>query len=412
MSQLLDGVRVLEAAMLLNGSTLGLLLGDMGADVIKLEQPGTGDYLREFLGQITPHHSPPFMECNKNKRSLSVNLRTDEGREIFFELLKTADVFVDGYLEGACEKMGIGYEQQKKVKPDIIYAQYTGWGATGPWAKVPTHGGMMMALAGASPVSIDEDGNAQRGQRGASGDVFGGTASGGESTATGASYMAANVAAALYQRSRTGEGAKLDGSGADAVIASGHIGAVSTLNADRIMDRATMASGQEPSLNSKYTFYRTKDDKVALIAVIEHKFWANLCKVAGREDLIEQRDESKPVDWGTYSGLREEVAAIMASKTLAEWMDIAVEHDIAIGPANSVMDLLTDPQIQSREIIVETNHPNAGKFYAVGTPVMVAGQPYEVRYPSPELGEHNDEILAELGRSADDIAKLRDAGAI
>jgi crotonobetainyl-CoA:carnitine CoA-transferase CaiB-like acyl-CoA transferase len=408
-SDLLAGVRVLEAAVLLNGSTLGLLLGDMGADVIKIESPHQGDYLREFLGQITPHHSPAFMECNKNKRSLALNLRDPAGRDIFFELLKTADVFVDGYLAGACEKLGIGYDDQRAVKPDIIYAQYTGWGATGPWRTVPTHGGLMMALAGASPMEIDEHGVPTRTM---SRDLYGGTASGGESTATGASYMAANVAAALFRRAQTGEGCRLDGSGADAVIASGHIGAVTTLNADRLADRDTMSAVTTPELNSKYTYYQTKDGRIALIGVIEHKFWINFCRAVGREDLVTQRDDSLPVDWGTYPGLRQEIQEIMSTKTLDEWMALAVEFDIPIGPANSVRDLPNDPQLSTREIIVETVHPNAGPFLAVGSPVMVEGQPYRVRYPAPEHGEHTDEILGDMGYAAAEIAKWRESGVV
>lgn len=127
MLKLLEGVRVIECAVLFNGDQTGRLLADMGADVIKVESPRGGDYLRDFLGQITPHNSPAHLYVNRNKRSIALNLRSDEGRAKFFELLRTADIFVDGFAGDACAKLGIGYEDQIKVKPDIIYAQCSGF---------------------------------------------------------------------------------------------------------------------------------------------------------------------------------------------------------------------------------------------------------------------------------------------
>jgi len=140
MIELLKGVRVIECAVLFNGDQTGRHLADLGADVIKVEAPGVGDYLRDFLGQIAPHHSPAHLFANRNKRSITLNLRSDEGREVFWRLLATADIFVDGFAGDACAKMGIGYDDQRKVKPDIIYAQCSGFGAHGPYAQIPTHG--------------------------------------------------------------------------------------------------------------------------------------------------------------------------------------------------------------------------------------------------------------------------------
>ena len=132
MSRLLDGVRVLEFAVLFNGDHLGTLLGDHGADVIKVEDPQRGDYLRDFLGQITPHHSPAHIQVNKNKRSVTLDLRCSTGKELFWKLLATADVFVDGMIPGAMDRLGIGYEEQRRHKPDIIYCECPGYGARGP----------------------------------------------------------------------------------------------------------------------------------------------------------------------------------------------------------------------------------------------------------------------------------------
>ena len=177
---LLTGVRVLESAQLFNGDTLGAVLGDLGADVIKIESPFRGDYLRDFLGQVTPHNSPAHLQINKNKRSVALDLRKGRGREVFWRLLATADVFVDGNSADAMDKLGVGYTAQRERRPEIVYCQYTGYGATGPYSTIPTHGQMMNAAAGATPVVMDDTGLV-RPYHGPQN--FNGIASGGEGTA-------------------------------------------------------------------------------------------------------------------------------------------------------------------------------------------------------------------------------------
>jgi crotonobetainyl-CoA:carnitine CoA-transferase CaiB-like acyl-CoA transferase len=350
------------------------------------------------------------MECNKNKRSLTLNLRVPEGRAIFFELLQTADVFIDGFVAGQSDKLGIGYEAQKSVKPDIVYCQFTGFGSDGPYATVPTHGMLMSALAGATTMEIDGDDVKPVPNT----DTFGGTASGGDANASIASYAALHILAGLLQRDRTGAGCRLDASGADGVIAAGHIGAVTTLNFDRIIDQDQFEGSRtaDRELNSKYTYYRTKDDRIVLLAAIEHKFWDNFCRAVGREDLMDHKDESRPTDWGMVQGLRQELQQIFATKTLEEWMEIAVDADIPIGPTNRVSDLMTDPQIRAREILYPSEHPSAGPFLYVGTPVVVQGQPFEIRRHSPELGEHTAEILGELGYASSQVDAWKEAGVV
>ena len=405
MSRLLEGVRVLESAMLFNGDSLGMLLGDLGADVIKVESPFLGDYLRDFLGQVTPHHSPAHLQVNKNKRSITLDLRTDAGREAFFELLRTADVFVDGNAGDACDRLGIGYTAQRAVKPDIVYCQYSGFGATGPYASVPTHGQMMNALAGALPQADGDDGLVVADTRPR---LINGIPSAGEGTAAGAVHAAFHVAAALFRRDRTGEGCLLDAAGSDAVLAAAWIGATYELNEHRIADRSTLpASADKAAEGAKYQFYRTRDKKYVLFCAIEPKFWRNFCRVVGREDLMEAHDDG-PVDFGAGQlSLRRELQALFEQRDLSEWMDVAVGHDIPIGPAYEAADLRDDPHLQTRQILVEGHHPHAGPFTYIGEPVIVDGQPYEVRRPAPLLGEQTDEILAEIGYDAERIARLR-----
>jgi crotonobetainyl-CoA:carnitine CoA-transferase CaiB-like acyl-CoA transferase len=407
--RLLEGVRVLECAVLFNGDQTGRLLADMGADVIKVEAPGTGDYLRDFLGQLTPHHSPAHLYVNRNKRSITLNLRSEEGRRIFFDLLRTADMFVDGFAGDACDRLGIGYEAQRAVRPDIIYVQCSGFGATGPYANVPTHGQMMGALGGGVALQMGQDGVVEE---------IGGL---GDGTVVGATNAAMTAVAALNYRHRTGQGVRIDAAGSDAVLAVQWFMPTYAWNERRLTDRRGMPKGVGPT--ARYHFYETKDDKFLLFCGIEHKFWRNFCAEVGRADLADISEEVAPVDFGTVRSsvghdggpgldLRHELQTIFHQRTLSEWMDAALRADIAMGPANQVQDLLDDPQLAAREIIVETNHPHAGPVTEVGWPAPVRGQPFEVHRPAPLLGEHTDEVLFEFGMAADDLALLRADGII
>ena len=404
MIELLKGVRVIECAVLFNGDQTGRLLGDMGADVVKVEAPGVGDYLRDFLGQVTPHHSPAHMYANRNKRSVTLNLRSDRGRELFFELLKTADIFVDGFIGGACAKLGIGYEDQCKVKPDIIYCQCSGFGAAGPYGQIPTHGVMMGALAGGTPVEMGDDGLVRSAGAGL-----------GDGTVVGATNTALAGVAALAYRARTGKGTYIDGAGSDAVLATSWFGVTNAWNAHRTVDYQAPGGGDrgEEDGSAKYQHYETKDGKFILFCGIEHKFWDNFCRAVGREDLLAEKDTTEPVDFARAQlGLRREVQKIFHTRTLQEWIAVALEHDIAMGPANSLGDLLDDPHLRAREIIHESEHPHAGPFTSVGWPAPVRGQPFDIFHPAPLLGEHTEKILSELGLGRAEVDSLRKEGVI
>jgi formyl-CoA transferase len=400
--ELLRGVRVLECAVLFNGDQTGRLLGDLGADVIKVESPGIGDYLRDFLGQIIPHHSPAHLYVNRNKRSVTLDLRSDAGRELFFDLLRTADIFVDGFAGDACTKLGIGYAAQRAVKPDIIYCQCSGYGAKGPYARIPTHGAMMGALAGATPMEMGSDGLVHQ----IEGDN-------GDGTTVGATNTALTALAALAYRDRTGRGTYIDGAGSDAVLATRWMPATYRWNAARITDDRGMATTGAESDSAKYQFYETSDGKFVLFCGIEHKFWDAFCRAVGREDLLDAKDTRAPVDFGGGQiELRRELQGIFHTRSLAEWVELALAHDIAMGPAHSLDDLLEDPHLREREILHEEVHPRAGPFSSVGWPAPVQGQPFEVWRPAPALGEHTHEVLAELGCSGERIAELRAQGVV
>jgi crotonobetainyl-CoA:carnitine CoA-transferase CaiB-like acyl-CoA transferase len=412
MSDLLSGIRVLESAALYNGDTVGMLLGDLGADVVKIESPFRGDYLRDFLGQITPHNSPAHVQVNKNKRSVTLDLRQDAGREVFWKLFDTADVFVDGNAADACEKLGIGYAAQRARNPAIVYCQYSGFGSDGPYHSIPTHGQMMNAIVAATPTEMGDDGFLHEvGGAGAMGNMR----SGGEGTAAGAVHAALHVAAALVQRARTGEGCFIDVAGHDGVVVNGWIAATYLLNEHRITDRAGMparADGQ--STGAKYQFYETRDGNVVLFCAIEPKFWINFCEAVARDELIGDVGSSVPVDFaGDERALRHELQDIFRTRDLADWLQFAIDHDVPIGPAyRTLEEAARDPHMRGRNVFVAGDHPSAGPFTYIGEAAKVAGQAYRVRHPAPRLGEHTRELLAEVGLDAAAIDRLASEGVI
>src|SRR4051812_41273049 len=371
MAGLLEGVRILESAQLFNGDFLGQILADEGADVIKVESPFRGDYLRDFLGQFKPHrrgHGPQHMILNRNKRSVTIDLRSDEGKEIFWRLLADADVFLDGNSTGALDKLGIGYEVLKARKPDIIFAAISGLGNKGPYGHVPTHGQSMSALAGNYPQELGPDG-APRPSEDPERKLDGGGA-----WIVGPLYAAVGVSAALYRREKTGRGAYIDVGASDAAIAAAWMDVVNKLNLDRI-------GADETGGNSgpKYGFYETKDGKFVLTALIEHHFWQHFAEAVGRPDLLEEgigyKSKNVAVDWGPES-LRPIMRDLFRQRTLAEWMVIAAEHDTVIAPANSALDVVDDAHLSARQATVEYVHPTGGPVRVTGNPIKVQGELY------------------------------------
>lgn len=411
MSRLLESVRVIECAALRNGDNLGMLLGDLGADVIKVESPGRGDYLRIIGGQITPQHSRAHVHFNRNKRSVTIDLRSPEGQAVFWDLHATADVFVDGFIAGACDKLGVGYDRQRERNPGIVYCQYSGFGVRSPYARIPTHGQMMDALAGKLPTDMGDDGFLHpRRQQG----YPTGLQTGGEGTLTGALYAVQYVLAALVRKGVTGGGTFIDVAAADACVTSASTHLANDLNAHRLTDTsgaATVENGENTS--ARYQFYETSDRHVILFCGIEHKFWENFCRAIDRPDLVEGGDRSVEVDFGNDQALRAELQAIFRQRDLRDWLQLAVDHDIAMGPAHrSIDELRSDEHFAAREVFVEGHHPHAGPFTYLGRPAVIDDDVFEVRRPAPLLGEQTDEILAELGYGADRIGDLRAARVI
>ncbi|MBN9110461.1 MAG: CoA transferase [Pseudonocardia sp.] len=408
---LLAGVRVLELGALTNGAYLGMLLADLGADVIKVESPGRGDYLRDILGQIAPHRSPSHEQMNRNKRSVALDLRSPDGLADFWRLHATADVVVDGYAGDTCARLGVGWEAQRERKPSIVYCQVTGLGTTPPYGMLPTHGRMMNALAGAKPHAMGADGLVRAVPDPGPMD---GTTMAGQGPFLAGHFGAQYILAALLRRDRTGRGCRIDVSGADAVVATAAQAVATELNDHLIRDRSTLPNKRDDESGSAtYQYYETSDGRIVLLGALEPKFWQTFCRVAGRPDLADAVSGEADFASGRLD-LRHEVQAVFHTRTLADWMALAREHLLPIVPAHrTVPEAAADPQLAARELFVRGDLGRGdGEFVYVGRPAVIDDAPFTLRRPAPALGEHTDEVLGSLvvpaggGRGTDEERTL------
>ncbi len=403
MAGLLDGFRVVESGVLLAVGRLGSLLGEEGADVIKIEVPGVGDYLRNVQGLMAPDWSFFHLAVNRGKRSVTIDAKTDDGHDLIGKLLGSADVFITGNVGDTNRKLGLDYDSVKAIRPDIVYCQITGFGASGPYREIPTHGNMMEALAGVSDGrSLGDDGLVRSipGQEAplSSGGVVLGPLEG-----------AYAIAAGLARRARTGEGCFIDISCADAVLAADWLRTIEDLNPSKCY---RPSDAHDVSSSAKYQYYQTLDGKFILFCCVEAKFWDRFCDAVERPDLKDRHDRTLAIDYAFRDvELRKVLQQIIIERTLDDWMTLAVEHHIAIGPAHDLEGASTDPHMNARGMFIKEDHPVLGAFETVRSPIHVAGREFEYK-SAPALGEHTNEVLSELGVSESDIDRLRAAGVL
>jgi crotonobetainyl-CoA:carnitine CoA-transferase CaiB-like acyl-CoA transferase len=392
---LLDGIRVLDLTRLIHAGYTTQLLADLGADVIKVEAPGVGDYLRG-LPPIVNGISAGYLALNRNKRSLSLNVKSDRGREIFHELLQTADALIQVSKPGSFAKIGLDYESLRGVKPDLVYTEISAFGQTGPWRMMPAHGYNMMATT--RHIEIEwVDGRPEFGpNNGIRGNVgFGATA-------------ALATLAALLRRARTGEGQYLEVSLWDESISE------SMELADTMNGVAPMMTALDVRHAPRYNVYRTADDQVVFIGPIEPHFWRNFCRVVGHEEWIPRAKFELPMDHGNYdTELRDLIQDVLATKTRDEWMALFLSADV---PASPVLltdeDVIESEHMKAREMIVDVEHPSYGINHSFRPGFTMPEHHFEVKWAPPLLGEHTEDILGELGLAGDDLDTLHADGVI
>lgn len=391
----LDGVRVLDLSRLLPGGFCSLMLADFGADVLKVEDTGLGDYVRwatpYYEGVEDSAKSALFLALNRGKRSIRLNLKTDEGREVLLRLVREADVVLESFRPGVLDRLGVGHEAMREVNPAIVYCAITGYGQDGPLRERSGHDMNYLGLVGLLGLTGDAGGPPVQ-------------AAGQIADLGGGALMAAfGILAALRERDRSGEGQLVDVSMADGALSWLGMVAARYLAEDVVPRRGDL------ELAGSLVCYRPYEcaDGWVTLGALEPKFWQAWCRGVGREDLVEQQF-ARP-----GSEAHREVEAIFHARTREEWRAFASEHDCCLEPVLDLAEALDSELVRAREMVVELDQPGAQRpVRLLGVPVKLSRTPGDAnRAAGPGLGEHTREVLASLGYGAEEIEALLASGA-
>jgi crotonobetainyl-CoA:carnitine CoA-transferase CaiB-like acyl-CoA transferase len=395
---ILSGVRVLDLTRVLSGPFCTMLLADQGAEVVKVEEPGRGDDARHLGPPFRGDVSGFFVSVNRNKKSLTLNLKAERGVDLLKQLVRRADVFVENFRPGVAERLGIDYPALSAIRPKLVYASVSGFGQTGPYRERPGYNIIVQALSGVMSTS------------GPSGKPDG--EPGGEPYPIGVSlgdipagmFAAFAITTALYARERTGRGQYIDVSMLDSLVA--------------MMENPIVRHGmtgappepfgrRHPSI-TPYGIFDAADGPIAL-AVGNDRLWLGLCEAIDRPDLAQDaRFETNASRTENAQALYALLGDLLAQRPASVWVQLLLAAGIPAAPVNTVADLFEDPQIEARGMLPRVEQPGAGSIPVCGMPLRLVGQPEPTYGPAPRLGEHTREVLSGwLGTSDADLASLR-----
>ncbi len=385
MQSLLSGVKILDLTRMLTGDYASMILADLGAEVIKIEPPGTGDPLRKMPPHFIEGESAYFLSINRNKKSIVLNLKSEKGKETFYELVKKCDVVFDNFRPGILEKLGCDYETLKVLNPRIISCSISSYGATGPCKDLPGFDLVIQALSGAMSIT-GEEGRAPVRLGIPMGDL------------AGSMFAAFAISSALYEREKTGEGRRIDISLLDCLVSTLTYVAEYYFIGGEISK--PIGSGHMSVV--PYRAYKTEDGHI-VIAVFVEKFWRKLCKVIGEEELgNDERYDSTPKRLERRKLVDDMLEEKFLTKTSEEWMKILNEEGVPAAPVNTIDKVFEDPQVLARNMVIEVDHPRCGRIKLIGNPVKINGIREEFS-PPPLLGEHTKEVLSKLLAYSEDM---------
>jgi alpha-methylacyl-CoA racemase len=394
MSQALSDIRVLDLSRLLPGGFCSLMLADFGAEVLKVEDTGMGDYIRwsppYYEGADDSAKSALYLSLNRGKRSIRINLKEDGGREVLLRLAREYDVLLESFRPGVLDRLGVGYERLREENPGLVYCAISGYGQDGPFRDRSGHDMNYLGLVGLLGLTGEKGGPpVQAG--GQIADVGGG-----------ALMAAFGIMAALRERERSGEGQLVDVSMAD-----GSLSWLAMIAARYFCDGEVPQRG-EPELSGGLICYRPYacSDGWVTLGALEPKFWQAWCRGVGREDLIERQFERPGGD------AHGEVERIFLGRTRDEWQEFATHNDCCLEPVLDLDEALDSELVRAREMVVELDQPGAGPIKQLGLPVKLSRTPGKVDAPGPALGEHTDEVLTAAGYSPEEIDALKQSGAV
>jgi len=392
----LDGLRVLDLTRLLPGGFCSLMLADFGADVVKVEDTGMGDYVRwsppYYEGAEQTARGALFLALNRGKRSIRIDLKNERGREVLLRLAGDADVLIESFRPGVLDRLGVGYEHLRQVNPRLVYCAITGYGQDGPNRDRSGHDMNYLGLNGLLGLTGEREGPPVQ-AAGQIADIGGG-----------ALMAALGVLVALRERERSGEGQFVDCSMFD-----GSLSWLALVAAAMFAGGGVPGRGELPLAGAVvcYRPYRCADGYVTLGA-LEPKFWAAFCRGVGREDLVEHAFDPPGSD------AHQAVCDVFASRTREQWRLFASEHDCCLEPVLDFDEAMRSALVASRDMVVELEQPGArSPVRLLGAPIKLSRTPADpTRAPGPALGEHTQEVLASAGYSTQEIASLHEAGAV
>jgi crotonobetainyl-CoA:carnitine CoA-transferase CaiB-like acyl-CoA transferase len=396
----LKGIKVVEMGIWIAGPAAGAVLGDWGAEVLKIENPAGGDPVRGLMAMGLPFEPPvnPSLELdNRNKRSVAVNVQTPEGSAVVRRLVRDADVFVTNVRRASVERAGLSYEHLRAENPRLIYASLSGYGTRGPEKdRVGFDYAAFWARAGAM-ASLGEPEGPPPAQRPAMGDHPAGLS------------LAGAICAALYHRERTGEGQQVHLS----LLHAGLWMMATDIEVCLVTGMGSPPTGRAVP-NPLWNQYKAKDEEwFQLVMLQPDRYWERFCQAIERPELV--KDERYDTVFTRAQHSLELIAAldtIFATKTRAEWGEIFDRHDLVWGPVQSVAEVVNDPQARAIEAFVKVPHRTGQDIEVVRMPIEFSATPARIRHAAPELGEHTEEVLLEHGYTWDDIAALKEKGAI
>jgi formyl-CoA transferase len=391
--QALAGVRVLDATQVMAGPFCTMLLGDLGAEVIKVEPPD-GDMTRGMAGSRGTE-SPGFWSLNRNKRGIVVNLKDARGQAVFRDLASRSDVLVENHRPGAMDALGLGYDTLRKLNPALIYASISGFGATGPYARRGGFDLVAQGMSGLMSITGEPDRPPVK--------------CGVPVTDLTAGLLALQAILAAYvHRLRTGEGQRVDASLLEAGIALAVWESAQYFSGGGIPEPV----GSAHRMFAPYQAIRCADGYITLGAA-STPTWERLAAAIGLPELVERPEYA---DAGgrvrNRRRLAEEIEAVTATRPRAHWLETLDHAGVPCGPILDYQEVFADPQVRERELVQEIEHPSAGRVRVVGPPVKLSETPARIRRPSPRLGEHTAEVLREIGRTDQEIRELADGGAV
>jgi CoA:oxalate CoA-transferase len=394
MAGALEGIRVLDLTRVLAGPYATMVLADLGAEVIKIEIPGTGDDSRQF-GPYCNGESAYFMSLNRNKRSITMNLKLEQARALFLEMIPKVDVLVENFRPGAMDRLGLGYEILKQHNPALIYAASSGFGHTGPYSQRPAYDAVVQAMGGIMSLTSPEYGGPPTRVGTSVGDITAGL------------FTAIGILAAVYHRQQTGQGQFVDVAMLDCQVAI----LENAISRFTLTGEVPCPTGNRHPSIVPFEPFQTADGQI-MLAVGNDAIWKTFCRVAGLDDLCQDtRFNTNSRRGDHHAELKPLLAIRMLEKTTAQWQQIFDESGVPNGPINRIDQVLQDPQVLARQMIQEIDHPLAGKMKIPGIPVKLSETPGEIKMPAPMLGEHTDYILKEVfGYSEPEIEQFRSQG--